>query len=189
MVPRWRFLATFLHPVFSASRVQLSPKTSQSTARNSNQPGKSATVTSVPHLPAPEGKDIALFSPALRHQCLRYTVLRETVCHHADPFGQTLTQQTSSPSGKMNGSRLRWSINLQWMIPVSGNQDSTYLDATGHSCIASGPRPLHSAHPVERSAALPQLTCALVANVKRCHILSTAAHSQSWRGAAAIALS
>jgi len=22
MVPRWRFLATFLHPVFSASRVQ-----------------------------------------------------------------------------------------------------------------------------------------------------------------------
>jgi len=44
-------------------------------------------------------------------------------------------------------------------------------------------------HPVERSGALQQPTCALVANAKRCHILSTAAHSPSWRRAAVITLS
>jgi len=55
---------------------------------------------------------------------------------------------TSSPSGQMNGSWLRWSIPLQWMTPLSGNQDSTYPDATGPTKA--------TAHPVERSEALQQ---------------------------------
>jgi len=38
--------------------------------------------------------------------------LRKIACHHAGPSGQTLTQQTSSPSGEMNGSWLQWSIPL-----------------------------------------------------------------------------
>jgi len=46
----------------------------------------------------------------------RYTTtcsyFREIACHHAGPSGQTLTQQTSSPSGEMNGSWLQWSIPL-----------------------------------------------------------------------------
>ena len=79
------------------------------------------------------------------------------------------------PSGKMNGSGLRWSI------PVSGNQDLIYLDATGHSCITFRPTKA-TVHPVKRSGNLQQPTCALVANAKGCHILSTAAHSPSWRG-------
>jgi len=77
---------------------------------------------------------------------------------------------------------------LQWMTPLAGNQDSVYLDATGHSRIASGPTKA-TAHPVESTGALQQPTCAFVANAKQCHILSTSAHSPSWRGAAAIALS
>jgi len=36
----------------------------------------------------------------------------EIVCHHAGPSGQTLTQQTLSPSGEMNGSQIWWSISL-----------------------------------------------------------------------------
>jgi len=67
------------------------------------------------------------------------------------------------------------------MEVASGNQDLTYLDATGHSWITSEPTKA-TVHPVQRSGALKQPTCALVANAKRCHILSTAAHSPSWRG-------
>jgi len=100
-------------------------------------------------------------------------------CHHVGLSEQTLSQQTSSPSGEMNGSRLWWSIPLYWMTPLSGNQDLTYPDATGHSWIASGPTKA-TVHPVERSGALQQPTCALVANVKRCQIMSTAVHSPSW---------
>jgi len=36
----------------------------------------------------------------------------EIVFHDAGPTGLSLTQQTSSPSGKMNRSRLRWSVPL-----------------------------------------------------------------------------
>jgi len=46
-----------------------------------------------------------------------------------------------------------------------------------------------NAHHVKRSGALQQPTRALVANAKLRHILSTAVHSPSMRGAAAIALS
>ena len=66
------------------------------------------------------------------------------------------------------------------MIPLSGNQDLTYPDATGHFWITSGPTKA-TVHPVKRSWALQQLTCALVANAK-CHIVSAAAYSPSWRG-------
>jgi len=123
------------------------------------------------------------FEPNLHHRrCITMcSFLREIACHHACASGQTLTEQTSSPSGEMNGSRLRWLLSVQWMTSLSCNQDSTYLDATGHSWIESGPTKA-TALPVERSGALQQPTCALVANAKRCHILSTAAHSPSWRG-------
>ena len=67
------------------------------------------------------------------------------------------------------------------LVDNPSKQDSTYPDATGHSWITSGPTKA-TAHPVERSGALQQLTCNLVANAKRFHILSTAAHSPSWRG-------
>jgi len=82
----------------------------------------------------------------LRRQTCRlnghYTMssfLYKIACHHAGPSGQTLTQQTSSPSDEMNGSQLRWSIPPQWMIPLSSKEDSTYLDNTGYSWTASGP--------------------------------------------------
>jgi len=116
--------------------------------------------------------------------------LHEIACHHAGPSGQTLTQQTSSPSGEMNGSRLQWSNPLWWMTPLSCNQDSTYLDTTGHSRAWITSRPTKvTVHPVKRSGALQQPTYALVANTKWCHILSTAADSPSYKeGAAATAL-
>jgi len=43
---------------------------------------------------------------------LMFSFPREVARHHAGPSGQTLIQQTSSPSAQMNGSRLRWSIPL-----------------------------------------------------------------------------
>jgi len=51
----------------------------------------------------------------------------------------------TTTSGEMNGSRLRWSIPLQWMTLLSGNQDSIYLEATRHSWITYGPIQGHSA--------------------------------------------
>ena len=64
--------------------------------------------------------------------------------------------------------------------PLCGNQDSTYLDTTGHFRIVSGPTKA-TVHPVKRSGALQQSMC-FCAYGKRCHILSTAAHGPSWRG-------
>jgi len=58
------------------------------------------------------------------------------------------------------------------MVPLSGNQDLTYLDAAGHSWTISGPTKA-TMHPADRSGALQQTTCALVGNAKQCHILST----------------
>jgi len=49
--------------------------------------------------------------------------LREIACHHAGLSGETIIQQTSSPCGNMNRSRLWWSIPLECMTPLSGNQD------------------------------------------------------------------
>jgi len=69
-------------------------------------------------------------------------------------------------------------------VQVTGHavmQDWTYPDATGHSWIASGPNKA-TAHPLKRSGALQQLTRVVVANAKRCHILSTAPTVQAWVG-------
>jgi len=50
---------------------------------------------------------IDLHAACLLHNC-------EIACHLAGPSRQTLAQQTSSPSGEMNGS---W---LQWLVLSSG---------------------------------------------------------------------
>ena len=121
---------------------------------------------------------------AISHSYSHYVTvcssLCEIACHHTGLSGQTVIKQTSSPSGEMNGTRLRWLIHLYWMTLLSGNQDSIYVDVTGHFKIASGPTKA-TVHPVKRSGALQQSICAVVSNAKRCHILSTAAHRPSWR--------
>jgi len=63
----------------------------------------------------------------------------------------------------------------------------TYPDATGHSQIAPGSTKA-TAHPIARSAALQQSTCALVINAKQCHIVNSCPQSKL-EGVAAIALS
>jgi len=109
----------------------------------------------------------------LRHSV--WILLRKIARHLTGP--SRLTHHTSSPSGEVNWSRLWWWIPLEWMTPLSSNQDSICLDATRHCWITSGPSKA-TADPDERSGALQQLTCALVANAKRCHIVNSCPQSK-----------
>ena len=118
-------------------------------------------------------------SHSYSHYVTMCSSLCEIACCHTGLSGQTVIRQTLSPSGKMNGSRLQWSIHLCWMTLLSGNQDSIYLEATEYFYIASRPTKA-TVHPVKRSDALQQSTCAVVSNAKQCYILSTVAHRPSW---------
>jgi len=79
------------------------------------------------------------------------------------------------PTNIISSGEMRWMEVGSYLVDDPTTRQpgfNPYLDATKHSWIISWPTKA-TAHPVKRSAALQQLTCALVANAKQCHILPT----------------
>jgi len=117
--------------------------------------------------------------------------LHEIVCQFAGLCGQTFTQHTSSSSGEMNGSWLRWSVPVvdDSIIWQPG------FDLLGHYWALLNHFRTNQGHctSCRKKWALQQSTCALVTNGKwqsqQSHIVNSCPLSKlEGRGAAVIAL-
>jgi len=111
----------------------------------------------------------------------RYTnmfLLPATVCHHADPSGQTLDPIDSQwQDDWKSASVVNCSLVDHPAIRQPGfDRPRHYWSKMNHFGLSKV-----TVHPATKSGALRLVTSISVANVKQCFISSTAAHSPSWR--------